>query len=72
MAAISIKGKVLAARGQAATRTALVGTETIDAHVGAGEIAIVMDSGVALDSLPIEETVRNLVQQFREHEFKTT
>jgi hypothetical protein len=54
-------------------RSAKTGAETLTASVGAGEIAIVIDTGVNLgNSMKLEETVRDMMQFFRENEFVET
>ncbi len=46
--------------------TSLVGTETINATVGAGKIGIIIDSGVVLTSLNVDTLIHRLSEAIRE------
>lgn len=66
MAAIGIKGTVTQSKQQF-TMLNLVGTETINATLSAGEIAIVIDTGVnEQNSAVTQNTVNRLMDALRE------
>ncbi|REK56683.1 MAG: hypothetical protein DWQ49_09945 [Bacteroidetes bacterium] len=49
-----------------------LGTETVQATVGANQIGIVIGASVQLTSQPIDELIKSLAQVLREREFTTT
>lgn len=65
MAAKSIVGAPADVKG-AFTVADLVGTETITATVGAGQVGLIVDSGVSLATLNIDTLVERLRDAFRE------
>ncbi len=72
MAAKIIAG-VVGNTGHDFARNTLTGAETIAASVGAGQIAIVIDSGVnSGNSSAVHTLVRDLLSEFMENEFVET
>lgn len=65
MAAISIVGGVSQSKQQFSIST-LVGTETVSTVVGAGKVALILDSAVAKRSLSIDVITERLADALRE------
>ncbi len=65
MAAKAIVGTPANIKGDF-TSSDLTGAETITATVGAGQVALVVDSGVSLATLNIDTLVERLRDAFRE------